>query len=356
MLPNSLISVTGHKDAGWWYIYYELPRHTSTKFATHSHPSFNSMTLISNDPSWLPVINANRTISYFVVASFAGLIYDWILTFDQEVELIWGQRWSLMTVLYLSVRYLGMIYAVITIMGQVPTISVSDAVSHIVYLTHNWMSVVVDAILGAIIITRIHAMYQRSRKVLILLIVVFLFSHLLVVVMAAISTSNISGEELILSNTYQCDITFDGDVLLLYGIPWILTTVWEVLALCLALWIAIKHFREPRRQSAGGIIRDCFMVLMETHVGYFASFVVVSGSSLFLFFSPIFEDTSSLDAQIFDGFHAIFECVQMFVLGPRLILGVREYHAKLVADSDTATAMTSIAFQERVHVSTSSSV
>jgi hypothetical protein len=46
----------------------------------------------------------------------------------------------------------------------------------------------------------------------------------------------------------------------------------------------------------------------------------------------------------------------MFVLGPRLILSIREYHAKLVVDSDAATGMTSIAFQERVYVSTSSSV
>jgi hypothetical protein len=46
----------------------------------------------------------------------------------------------------------------------------------------------------------------------------------------------------------------------------------------------------------------------------------------------------------------------MVVLGPRLILSVREYHAMLVANSDTATDMTSIAFQERVHVATSSSV
>jgi hypothetical protein len=46
----------------------------------------------------------------------------------------------------------------------------------------------------------------------------------------------------------------------------------------------------------------------------------------------------------------------MFVLGPRLILGVREYHARLVANSDEATGMASIVFQEGVHVSTSSSV
>ncbi|KAG0693771.1 hypothetical protein DFH29DRAFT_963118 [Suillus ampliporus] len=95
---------------------------------------------------------------------------------------------------------------------------------------------------------------------------------------------------------------------------------------------------------------------MKTHVGYFASFVAVSVFTLFLDFSPILEEASSLQAGIFNGFLSIFDIVQMFVLGPRLILGVREHHAKLVADSDTATGMTSIAFQERVHVSTSSSV
>jgi len=51
---------------------------------------------------------------------------------------------------------------------------------------------------------------------------------------------------------------------------WILVTVWEVLALSLAVWIAVKHFRELRRHSTSGIIGDCFTVLMQTHVSYFA--------------------------------------------------------------------------------------
>ncbi|OAX30989.1 hypothetical protein K503DRAFT_806487 [Rhizopogon vinicolor AM-OR11-026] len=67
-------------------------------------------------------------------------------------------------------------------------------------------------------------------------------------------------------------------------------------------------------------------------------------------------------------FHGIFDlfyystilqfssALQMFILGPRLILGVREYHAKLVANSDAASAMTSISFQERIHISTSNGV
>jgi hypothetical protein len=59
-----------------------------------------------------------------------------------------------------------------------------------------------------------------------------------------------------------------------------------------------------------------------------------------------------MEIQIFSGFLQILTVVQAFVLGPRLVLDIREYHAKIVADSDAATSMTSIAFQERVLIST----
>ena len=59
---------------------------------------------------------------------------------------------------------------------------------------------------------------------------------------------------------------------------------------------------------------------------------------------------------IFAGTRAVLEVVQMFVLGPRLILSVREYHTKLVAGSDADTSMNSIVFQEHVHISTSGTV
>lgn len=46
--------------------------------------------------------------------------------------------------------------------------------------------------------------------------------------------------------------------------------------------------------------------------------------------------------------------MQLFVLGPRIILSVREYHhADLVLSSDTGIGMSTIAFQEQVRVSTS---
>ncbi|KAG1840697.1 hypothetical protein DFJ58DRAFT_748632 [Suillus subalutaceus] len=312
----------------------------------------------SDDPSWWPTINVNLIFGYFAVVGCVGIIYDWALTFGQEVELIWRQRWSLMTFLFLSVRYVGIGYALINMLVTLPTISMTDAVSIIIVDTLDWTREVVDAILGVIVIARLHAMYQRSRKVLICLVVIFVAIRITNTVILAMAMMQISGEELVLSGTYQCQFNYAGDFLLLDSMIWILATVWEVLALCLAVWIAIKHFRELRQYSTSGIIGDCFTVLMKTHMSYFVSFVAVSCFEISYLSPTLSADADLLESQIYSGFTQffVFRIVQMFVLGPRLILSIREYHAKLVATSDSATTMGSIAFQERVHVSTSSGV
>ncbi|KAG2352834.1 hypothetical protein BDR07DRAFT_1435938 [Suillus spraguei] len=311
------------------------------------------MVLVSNDPSWWPSINASLIGSYFTVAASIGVIYDWGLTLGQEVELIWKQRWSLMTFLYLSVRYLGIGTAILFLSCDgrhtvaVPTISMTDAVSLIINNATDWMSEAADVILGVIMIIRLYAMYQRSRKLLIFLIAIFLTVRIANTVMVAMVTVQFSGEEWILSGTYQ---------LFLGSTTWILASIWEVLALCLVAWIAVKHFRELRQHSTRSIIGDCFTVLMKTHLSYFASFIAVSCFELSFLSPTLSANPYLLEYQIYTGFTQIFIFVQMFVLGPRLVLSVREYNAKLVTDSDAATAMTSIAFQEHVHVATSSSV
>jgi hypothetical protein len=59
---------------------------------------------------------------------------------------------------------------------------------------------------------------------------------------------------------------------------------------------------------------------------------------------------------IFNGVLSFTLVVQVALLGPRLILGLREYHAKLVVESDEGVGMTSIVFQERIHITTGGGV
>ncbi|KAG1798194.1 uncharacterized protein HD556DRAFT_1353841 [Suillus plorans] len=260
-----------------------------------------------------------------------------------------------MTVLYLGARYLGILATVMYMLGTVPTIFLSDT-GFGMSIVWYWTVTVIVAMLQVIIITRLHAMYQRSRKILIFLIVIFLAVNILNGVVTALMTMHISEAEPTLSSTYQCMLVSESVVLndlsLLYAISLTLFIVFEVVALCLAVWIALKHFRELRQYLAGGIIGDCFTVLIKSHAVHFTSMVVISC----IMFATSLTVTDSPYTQIILGFVQILQAMQIVVLGPRLILGIREYHAKLVAHADAVTVMTSIAFQERVHILTGSGV
>ncbi|KAG1737903.1 uncharacterized protein EDB91DRAFT_474416 [Suillus paluster] len=321
----------------------------------HSLVSIHPMSLDLNYAGWWPVVDFNLNFSYFVVASSVAVIYDWALTFGQEFELVWRRRWSLMKALYLGVRYGGILYIAINTLQVLPMVSVTDVVSSIMYSALNWMGVVVNTMLGAIMITRLCAMYRRSRKMLIFLIVIFMAVMIAWGVMTAMVNRHTSGEDLVLFGTYQCTYhDEEADAAIFLSMTWILATVWEVLALCLAVWIVIKDSLELQRPSTGWTIGDCFTVLIQTHVVYFASFAAVSCFDLGLL-SPHF---SSVDVgtQVYDGVRQIVSALQMFVLGPRLVLSVRQYHAKLVANSDAGTDMSALAFWQPTHVPTDDDV
>ncbi|KAG2355198.1 hypothetical protein BDR07DRAFT_1493501 [Suillus spraguei] len=313
------------------------------------------------------------TLTYgFAVAAGVVVIYDWVLTLGQEIELIWKQRWSLMTVLYLVMRYIGIPYYVINVLRNMTLVSLTDALhSYVGYhgdrlldvsgsgmnYAINGTNVVVATMLGAIMIARLHAMYQKSRIMLIFLVIIFLAVNIACGVITAIVLKHSVGEQLILSGAHMCNFAYGEDVPLLVSMIWMLNTVWEVLALCLSAWIAVNHFRDLQRlgPSTGSTIGDCFRVLIKSHVLYFASFVCVSCLELG-YLSLVLKKSNSMGAQILNGILQILMVIQMFVLGPRLILNVREYHAKLVTNSDPETGMNSFLFQEHVHVPTSSTV
>lgn len=215
------------------------------------------------------------------------------------------------------------------------------------------MGVVVNAMLGAIMTTRLYAMYQRSRNMLVFLAVIFTAVTIACGVMTAMVNKHTEAREFILSGTYQC-INYDNeaDALILLSVTWILSTVWEVLALCLAIWITIKHLRELQRPLGGWTVGSCFTALIQTHVVYFASFAVVSCFDLGFLSPQLSANSLSVGTQIYDGVRQILSVMQMFVLGPRLILSVRQYHAKLVDDSEAGADMISIAFRRPTDVST----
>ncbi|KAG2137021.1 hypothetical protein DEU56DRAFT_901465 [Suillus clintonianus] len=305
------------------------------------HPDMT--TFVSNDPAWWPSLSSAQFTGYFEVASAVVVGYDWALTSAQEFELIWRQRWSFMTVLYVCVRYAGILYSLTAVLVILP-VPVTDIVGNILHFISIFTPVVVNAMLGAIMMTRIHAMYGRSSKILIFLAVLLLVSTIATGVVTVIGNLGYSGEEAVLSGYYVCLYSLGTDGIYLNDDMIIPTVIWEILTVFLAVWIAIKHLRELRQSQRGSTIGDCFTVLMQSHMLYFLAFVFLACFTLGQL-SPNITFSNGLGADVYVGILCIAQGFQMCVLGPRLILSVREYNAKLVARSDGGTHMTSIAFQ-----------
>jgi len=301
------------------------------------------MTQISNDPTWLPFISTSVLLSYFAVVYFTVVVYDWALTFGQEFELVWKQRWSFVTVLYICVRYMGLSYSVIIVLWSFP-FSITDTDCLVVYFISAWIPIVVNAMLGVIMMIRIYAMYGRPKKMLVFLVIVLLSSTIASGVMTAIGNVGVSAEELVLFGYHACLGEFDTNQKDLNNETLIPTTIWEILAFILAVWIVIKHFHQLRQSPTGSTIGDCFTVLIQSHTFYFAVFAIVACFSLGLL-STYIRYSWSVGSAVYVGVLGIGQVLQMFVLGPRLILSIREYHAKLVAMSDEGISMMSIDFQ-----------
>jgi hypothetical protein len=224
---------------------------------------------------------------------------------------------------------------------------------NILYFMTVWMPVVVNAMLGVIMMIRIHAMYQGSKKILVFLIVLLLLCMIAFIVIVALGNLNASGVEIVLSGNNMCLNINDAAGLRLIDEMFIPTLVWEVLALSLSVWIVIKHIRELQKSPTTSTIKDCFTVLMQSHLLYFVGFAAVSFFYLGSL-SPIITGSVSVGSAFYYGTYQMVQFTQMFVLGPRLVLSIRDYNAKLVANSDEGTHMTTMVyFQERSHMTTS---
>ncbi|KAG2367242.1 hypothetical protein BDR07DRAFT_343229 [Suillus spraguei] len=307
-----------------------------------------------NDPAWWPFLVWIHAYSNFAVASSVVVVYDWALTSGQEVELVWKPRWSLINLLFIGVRYVGILYSVVNLLGNIP-FSNTDAVGNFFYFLQAWTPVVVNAMLAVIMMTRIYAMYQQSKTILIFLVVALLASTIASGVMLAMGNIGISGKEFVLSGYHICLVQISKDKMNLNHEMVIPTAMWEILALFLAVWIVIQRFHEMRQSSTGSTIGDCFTMLIKSHALYFLAFAAVACFNLGDL-SPSLLHSTTLADDIYGGALRVARVLQMFVLGPRLILSIREYHAKLVGRSDGRVSMTTIAFEALGRVPTDSDV
>ncbi|KAF8558536.1 hypothetical protein OG21DRAFT_1068460 [Imleria badia] len=168
----------------------------------------------SDIQSALEQLQLNDYISLVIVTAVS---YDYCHTFSQEVNYIWQRPWTWVSTLFLLVRYGGCLSALSLALGGTSFIPgplevrCSPSVSHqsfirtlqthgmipvfdscyIVYLLGNWTWSIFWAGADMVMILRVYAMYNQSRIILALLLVIYMAEVVILIVSSSIySDSN----------------------------------------------------------------------------------------------------------------------------------------------------------------------
>ncbi|KAJ8088100.1 hypothetical protein PM082_013651 [Marasmius tenuissimus] len=115
----------------------------------------------------LPTQSLNRTI----VASLAILIYDAVITFDQEYRYIWQRKWHFIKVLYLFTRYATFVDTTIAVYERLdPTFTDCDGLMTLTTIFSGFGIGLSELIL----MIRTYALYNSSKKLLTFFVVLWL--------------------------------------------------------------------------------------------------------------------------------------------------------------------------------------
>ncbi|KDQ55172.1 hypothetical protein JAAARDRAFT_196037 [Jaapia argillacea MUCL 33604] len=156
---------------------------------------------------------AADAVNHAGVGALAFLIYDIILTFDDEVNLIWSRRWTYTKFLFFYVRYMAV---AIELTGIFTTGELSSDLQyshHGCYLWQIWYggsAVSLMAAVDCILILRVHALYCGNKIVTSIIGFFYVVEIITMITSLAIAIPEMQYDSI-------CLITYSPPVLLIYG-------------------------------------------------------------------------------------------------------------------------------------------
>lgn len=121
------------------------------------------------------VVTAKRDAFIIRLVSFVAatiVVYDWVITFDREIELIWKKRWSAVKVVYLWHRYFGI--AVILLQAVVHVLpNVTDEFCQFWFYWESWCYTFLAFSSETILILWTWVIYNQNKRLLSICIFAF---------------------------------------------------------------------------------------------------------------------------------------------------------------------------------------
>jgi hypothetical protein len=139
------------------------------------------------------IINAVRDLRIVNLAAAgatAWVAYDILITIGQEVAYIWRAKWSMLKFLYLISRYYSFFHLIISIAVSTNyELSLSFCKGWLWFVAYSG-PVISAAAIDALLILRLHAVYEFNKRLLIFLLCLYIIEFAIVITVATYLLSN----------------------------------------------------------------------------------------------------------------------------------------------------------------------
>ncbi|KAF8193275.1 hypothetical protein K438DRAFT_1969759 [Mycena galopus ATCC 62051] len=224
--------------------------------------------------------------TYAALISLTILYYDYGLTLNEEIAVYWGTplpTWG--SALFYLNRYVSMVGNTVPIvMGNFwsprmdPQRKVQACTAMQTY--HQYFSIVAQIFVAALLIMRTYALYQRSRRILILTTGIALAA----VVFGAYIIFSGKGSSDTLDDVFLnvgCASGLDSSQSRRFGFGWMGMLLFDITVFGLTAWKALAHSREQSGQRGG---RSLFTILMRDGAIFFFVMMASNGGNILTFF------------------------------------------------------------------------
>ncbi|KAI6117726.1 hypothetical protein EDD16DRAFT_997970 [Pisolithus croceorrhizus] len=206
------------------------------------------------------------------VVPAALMVYDCVLSLDDEVEYIWKKQFSFISVIYVIFRYLGTIY---TLISTVDFIANENTTKSVVIRNLSglnlWLSCLANWFVQIILALRLYALYGGSRKVVIMTALGLVVESIIMIVCAVLLT--ISADDILLNLGFK--VSELPNVALKIYVNYSAMIAYEYLLFSLAFVAAVRRHRAklgPLLVSWNGVTR-LGDIIIEGNVLYFLVYV-----------------------------------------------------------------------------------
>ncbi|KAI6045423.1 hypothetical protein EDC04DRAFT_58257 [Pisolithus marmoratus] len=200
-----------------------------------------------------------QMIKFMEVAPSAIIMYDYVLTLEEEVDFIWSMPFSVASAIYLITRYIGtaLILLSTTIFISV-TITPGTVIGSFFLVLEGWANCIEIWLVQILLQMRLYAIYHGSKKVL--LIGLFGF----VAEIAITITCMVQITKFEVSSIAHQTRTYPT-------INYAAVVVYEFLLFALAVYAAIQRYREDRTFLPVTLdkMKDLRTILIGGNVAYF---------------------------------------------------------------------------------------